>query len=304
MASSRYMGVSIGLEQEKRAGFSGTLSVNSGSSSTLATVEATGHFVRRGASEIAQLPTNTVMIYQQRSGSAWFAAGDGAPFVVTPGDIAIGNYDAPFTSDTIEGARRDFRLVSVPASLFGPLSQSDTFLPLRPVAASGPGAGLFSAYFEAFCREFEHLTDATTDLAARTLAQLATLASGLAPADSDATRLGVREAKRRLLLQHIDACLADPRLSPATSAAALGMSVRQVHQLFEPTGTTFARHVLVRRLDWARAMLLRDSSAVIGIAYGCGFDSITTFNRAFRKTFGMSPTELRRALQVSGSRSG
>jgi AraC-like DNA-binding protein len=86
-------------------------------------------------------------------------------------------------------------------------------------------------------------------------------------------------------------------LTPANTSRALGISVRQLHLLFEPTGTTFSRYVLARRLERARSALVREPARkVIEVAYSCGIESSTVFYRAFRDAFGMNPTDYRRSL--------
>lgn len=47
------------------------------------------------------------------------------------------------------------------------------------------------------------------------------------------------------------------------------------------------------RLDKAETMLRTTSKRIIDIAYMCGFNHITYFNRLFQKRFGISPTEFR-----------
>jgi transcriptional regulator GlxA family with amidase domain len=48
--------------------------------------------------------------------------------------------------------------------------------------------------------------------------------------------------------RHIDLHLTDSGLTPATASAAVDISVRQLHRLFEPSGMSFARYVLRQRL--------------------------------------------------------
>jgi AraC-like DNA-binding protein len=73
------------------------------------------------------------------------------------------------------------------------------------------------------------------------------------------------------------------------------MSVRQLHLLFEPSGTSFAQYVLKRRLEECRAALLNPvgGRSVTDIALGFGFNSLWTFNRTFRRAFGITPSEAR-----------
>ena len=83
---------------------------------------------------------------------------------------------------------------------------------------------------------------------------------------------------------------------PASTAAALGISLRQLHLLFEPTGTSCARYVTQRRLQQCRSALTSPTGvarSVADIAFGWGFNSLATFYRAFEREFGMPPAAFR-----------
>jgi AraC-like DNA-binding protein len=86
-------------------------------------------------------------------------------------------------------------------------------------------------------------------------------------------------------------------LTPARTARALGISVRQLHLLFEPTGVTFSRYVLARRLERARSQLaIQPTRKIVDVALSSGIESLTVFYRGFREAFGMTPTHYRRSL--------
>jgi transcriptional regulator GlxA family with amidase domain len=107
-------------------------------------------------------------------------------------------------------------------------------------------------------------------------------------------------AKRQQRLQaaqsFIEENLHQETLCPSAVAAALRISVRQLHMLFEPTGVSFSRYVLARRLERARTLLEGLSNArIIEIALACGIKSSTVFYRGFHRAFGMKPTEYRRS---------
>lgn len=93
-------------------------------------------------------------------------------------------------------------------------------------------------------------------------------------------------------------------LSPPSTARALGMSVRQLHLLFAPTGISFSRYVLTRRLERARAELADPQRTVLQVAMSCGIESSTVFYRAFRHVYGMTPTEYRRAVRERPAHNG
>lgn len=85
-----------------------------------------------------------------------------------------------------------------------------------------------------------------------------------------------------------------PDLSPRAVACELGISLRQVHVLFEPTGLSFKRTLTAMRLEQACHLLkTMPSRPVTEIALLCGFDSIATFYRVFRNAYGMVPREMR-----------
>jgi AraC-like DNA-binding protein len=85
-----------------------------------------------------------------------------------------------------------------------------------------------------------------------------------------------------------------PGLSPASVAAALGISVRQLHVLFEPTGSSFSRTLIAMRLAEARRLLQSQQAlTVTDIAHACGFDSLSTFYRVFRIAYGVTPGDIK-----------
>lgn len=103
--------------------------------------------------------------------------------------------------------------------------------------------------------------------------------------------------------RHVEQRLADPGLTPASAATALGVSVRQLHLLFEPTGTTFTRYVLRQRLLKCRDAIAGATGAgrsVADIAFGWGFNSMATFYRTFANEFGAPPAALRATSRDAG----
>jgi AraC-like DNA-binding protein len=115
-------------------------------------------------------------------------------------------------------------------------------------------------------------------------------------------RASLRAARLEAAKRHIGRHLAEPGLTPASTAAALGVSVRHLHLLFEPTGISFAQYVVRRRLLQCRAALASPTTtkrSVADIAFGWGFNSLATFYRAFEREFGMPPTALRPTAAAS-----
>lgn len=100
----------------------------------------------------------------------------------------------------------------------------------------------------------------------------------------------------RQVLRRIENDFADPDLSPEGVAADLGISKRYLQTLLAGSGTSFVQELNATRLDRASDMLSdpRAASLSVGeIAYRCGFLDPGYFARAFRKRFGIAPSDWR-----------
>ena len=89
-------------------------------------------------------------------------------------------------------------------------------------------------------------------------------------------------------------------LSLATVAKAVGASVFHFCKVFrQSTGLRFTDYVARIRLEDAKTHLMNPNSRISEVAYDVGFQSLTQFNRTFRRIFGQSPTEYRAELPAS-----
>ena len=107
---------------------------------------------------------------------------------------------------------------------------------------------------------------------------------------------GLRTARRAAVLREIEIRSANPHFNVVAVARRLGVTPRYVHLLLEETGKSFTHHVLERRLEKAAALLRDPQSAarkIADIAAEAGFTDLSYFNRAFRRHFGLTPSDLR-----------
>ena len=98
---------------------------------------------------------------------------------------------------------------------------------------------------------------------------------------------------------------AAPRPGPRASRdpAAVNISTRYLHKLFEAEHHTVALYIKGLRLDRARRDLLDPRLAgrpISGIAYSYGFGGLSGFNRAVKQAYAVSPKELRNASTTRG----
>ncbi len=93
----------------------------------------------------------------------------------------------------------------------------------------------------------------------------------------------------------------DPALTPATIAAQLNISLRQLYRAFTGTESPAAR-IRRRRLERAAEILATRTGPgqVERVAVECGFASAEYFSRAFRREFGLSPRAYRSAHREGG----
>ncbi|MBC7769209.1 MAG: helix-turn-helix domain-containing protein [Phycisphaerales bacterium] len=131
----------------------------------------------------------------------------------------------------------------------------------------------------------------------RHAAQVAALEAG------GRTHERAREAKGRLRLHRAQALIErrhrDTAFGPAAAARELGCSVRLVHQMFEGADRSFGTHLLEARLRTAWKVLAapdHDQRTITQIAFESGFNDLSTFHRAFRRMFGVSPRDVRSRL--------
>ena len=83
-------------------------------------------------------------------------------------------------------------------------------------------------------------------------------------------------------------------LSLAAVAAAAGASVFHFCKVFhKSTGLKFTDYVARVRVEEARTQLLNPNRRISEVAYDVGFQSLTQFNRTFKRVYGQSPSEFR-----------
>lgn len=108
--------------------------------------------------------------------------------------------------------------------------------------------------------------------------------SAARPPEADSARL--RRADR-----YIDEHLADPALTPEQVAEAQQVSRRWLDKAFAARGETLAGAIAERRLAAAAGLLDAGRVSVGEVAVRCGFPSSSALSHAFRKRFGVPPSE-------------
>jgi AraC-like DNA-binding protein len=116
--------------------------------------------------------------------------------------------------------------------------------------------------------------------------------------------------RRDQISRHLRRHFADPDLSAANVAAAVGVSRRYLHRLYAEDGRSFREELIALRIEACLRALLDANQAeltIAEIAFAAGYADISQFNRHFRRLKGTTPSELRRAAapeRAGGERVG
>jgi AraC-like DNA-binding protein len=285
-------GVTIELPRERRADFFGRFSAAQVGGAVVSEMQAASYRLSRTDKDIGRVAGNSLCISRQVRGPGWVDVGRGRILSVREGDLAINHSDLPYTGTPQRSDGFHYRMLKIPLS--------------GDILLGAPAHDLFAAMSEpqsAFARPLSALFNAITggwrDLADPSaavthVARLAMLERGRLPAGMPESRAALRagffHAAHEILVRdhHL------PNLSPGAVARELGISLRQVHVLFEPTGLSFSRTLTAMRIRSAcRLLEAMPARSVADIAFASGFDSLATFYRAFRDSSGMTPTDMR-----------
>lgn len=254
--------------------------------------EATPGTIRRHSKD------GTVVVTFQLAGTLQ-SQQDGRSCVQRAGDLAVVDH-----RPTVHLSSRDCRVMylELPRERLESMLGSARLYTCLTVGAELGSTALATSFFHELIR-------VRRQLAPDALARMATIGTDLIVAGI-AARLEqevpqslhgsvvVQRAKA-----HIEAHLSDQTLDPPQLAAAMGVSLRRLQELFHERGQHIADYIWHRRLEAAAKRLIDPGCAHLSVgmlAYGCGFASQAHFSRRFKDRFGMVPREYRQAAGMLG----
>lgn len=187
--------------------------------------------------------------------------------------------------------------IIIPASAFEEAGVRTGDLVGRTWRRSNGALKLLKSYVRTIKQQQGSLSPGVLAASARHVSELAGLAAREAVRGPTAQPMSPRrDTLLALILAAIDRSLTDPRLSVASIAAELHLSLRYVHVLMEGAGLSFVPYVTALRLEKV-ARDLREPAlcawTIADVAFNAGFSDISHFNRVFRRTFGVTPRAYR-----------
>jgi AraC-like DNA-binding protein len=172
----------------------------------------------------------------------------------------------------------------------------------RRIPADSDALRALVNYAATLQREDTLETPEVRSLAATYLHDLAALAIGATRnAIAVANSRSVPAARLRAIKADIIENLSDRNLSTSTIGRRHGITSRYVSMLFDGDTMTFSEFLLAQRLNRAYRILIDPRhyyQTVSSVAYEAGFGDLSYFNRAFRRRYGTTPTEVREAAQT------
>ena len=216
----------------------------------------------------------------------------GREFIMRPGAMVLLKLDEPFFS--ADGAsHKRFTNVHLPMATLKAMVSGVDDLVGRELAPGG-ALSLAMDYSDLLLTHTEAVDEAGFAIAAH-LMDLAALGLG-ARGDlvAAAQRRGLRAVRLKSVLMILEKRFAEPDFSAHKLAAAAGLSERYVNELLYEAGASFTMRLTEWRLRKAADMLAHAGDRRISdIAFDCGFNDLSYFNRCFRRRFGLTPSAAR-----------
>jgi AraC-like DNA-binding protein len=260
---------------------------------SLAEAYSEAQTVRHSRAHVARTRGSLFFLLLQISGESRNIQ-DGREAFLRPGDLTL--FDSTRQYEIVFPGANRMLVLGIPEAQLRRQVACPESLVAVPLRAGSGVAALLSRFLHSFwvaCHQ-----DLDPEAAARvTLALLDLLGAAYADVPrARCERSAVATAQRIRILNHIEAHLHDPELTPTRVAESCCITPRYLHHLFAGSEETVGRYLLRRRLEeCARALVsgVQLERPVAAIAFEHGFNSPTHFGRVFRRRFGMTPREYR-----------
>jgi AraC-like DNA-binding protein len=217
----------------------------------------------------------------------------GRAFTVAAGDLILVSEGTWFEIRHPRAARVD--VVSLGRSQLAARLPRLDLAPFYHVPGKAPGAALFAGYAN-LLRHSPPEGDKARQTAANHIHDLlaVVLDAGVSAA-ANRNEVSIGAARLELIKKAIVARSSDPSLNITSLASEHGVTPRYVQHLFEREGTTFTEFLRNSRLALAFQRLEQGAAkrSIAQIAFESGFTDLSNFNRAFRRRYGVTPSEVR-----------
>lgn len=242
-------------------------------------IEANAHVVDRSTQVAASMPKDSVFIAILLEGSGFFHDASGTR-VLNAGDALLYNAGAPhlFGFDT---AMRQ-HMLDIPRDLIGKAPREPMVIHRR--------SKLNTACVQLLSHRVQELLAGPPE-PGTAREEMLLLVSSLLRDTEPQSSVVLRAAKT-----FIDGRLTDPDLTAEAVARTVSVSLRHLNRGFAAEGTTVTQYIQDRRLEVAWQELAnagKTTMRIADVAARWGFSSQAHFTRAFRRRYGLVPSQMR-----------
>lgn len=221
-----------------------------------------------------------------------------ADHVLRPGEAWAALADESASASTLPGETRESLALILPRRALEDMRLDVGALLKPPVVCDNEALQLLVNYVRGLEATRAPLSPLLAERAAEHVCDLAALAlHARGDGAEQARQRGLPAARLQRLKDDIARRIAaGQHVALDDTAARHGISPVYVQKLFARERTSFSAFVLATRLEHVRRRLRNPRFARLGIsriAYDAGFDNLSWFNRAFRRRYGTTPSDLR-----------
>jgi AraC family transcriptional activator of tynA and feaB len=283
--------ITLNPSRKSRGTFSGSVEANLLSDVNVTRLLTEEHRVLRGAPEIRKTPLEYYFVNMQVKGDV-LAKQRGREVLIRPHEFYIVDSTEPYDLDY----RSDLEIFSfrVPKTRLDPLLKCPADSTAIRVSRDTPTGDLAVTFLQSVLRQ-PRVPASAEETIADTIAKLVALSLGGSTEAIETVAPSARKALLDSISKYIDENLTNPGLSVEAVCRRFHIAPRYLHRLFETAQTTFGEAIRIKRLERCAFELSHaPDRSIATVAFSCGFNDISYFNRLFKRTFDASPTEYRR----------
>jgi AraC-like DNA-binding protein len=215
----------------------------------------------------------------------------GMEFTVRPGALTLFRLDEPFQSAD-RSSRTQFTCVYLPAdALRAAVPGLDDLVGCE--LESGGALSLAMDYGDMLLKHPAAVDEAGMAIATHLLDLTALGLGARSDVGIAARRGGLRAVRLKAVLKVMEQRYCEPDFSAQKLAAAVRLSERYVNELLFEAGASFTTRLNELRLLRAAELLQHAQRRISDVAFECGFNDLSYFNRCFRRRFGLTPSAAR-----------
>lgn len=234
-----------------------------------------------------------VQVYEEGSFGTTVEARD---MEVSAGDVWIVDLSRPVKIDPVSFRSTN---LAIPRSILAPLLSDPDALHGLKISKDSPTGGLLSRYLTDLSAKARSMTPQEAASIAQSTVHLVAGCAGPSLDAADLARDGFSAAVLSRIKIGIDNDLGNPNLDATYLCAKFGVSRATLYRMFNPHNgvSAYVRQRRLARCFHELSNPLKIPDRVSEVAAKWGFANEGSFSRAFRDSFGLSPTDVRHAAR-------